>query len=1021
MSLFLAVLMVVGVFPVTVLADAQPTPDSIANKGVYIAIYNGESDFPGEPATHQSASGYTNFDQNFKAVSYSAWSDSDVYVHSASGVIDSNVLNVIVEGSDGTWGYVNTAGNGVSDYIIDANIKDRSNVEKMIKAVKGQDTDTTNLDILWYVIKKQAGGWFSDDYWHIDGVIVDKTTYYVSYEGNGATGGEVPSGQKGIEPGGSHTVQALGNLTRKVDGYKSTFMGWSETPDGSSSEHIYQAGEKIEGIDRNITLYAIWEDQAVHDVTINVYLDNVKTEVDAIHGDVSDLYIRSETSDYIKLTNTSTGVYSTTVSGNGNYYVYHDHEGQWEQITANFITVYNKGASMDIHHYSVAYDLGGGNFENGENAKYNKVYSQGKPVYVTSEIPVKTVDGTNYYFSGWNHEEKNYFANEEVTSAISGPITLVAQWAEPTKAKINVTIDQNGGGGFDNSEASDVAEFFLRYIYGTAKDFAPTELTPNEHAGYTYNSNNETHITTYTADEWNYVGLDPVGEYTVYAEKEGYTVTKKVSGSHQEGWVIDLYFKYSPEDFTLNYDAVIEESVSKEIYPNAINVKVTYWGYDVNNVLGWHVISQQIDSDGKVLYIDPETGRGTSNYPVWKYWSESEDNVNRPYYYRVVPESFVMPDGAVVPAVSDSEGTYRSENGIYSAVVTVENGGDYTDYPGGTNSVLSGAYYDENSEQNGRPTIIISANAYNVTFDANGGKVNGKDSDTAENVFTVPAFNGYIAERGDGYTFGGWFEDESCTVPATEGKILSGNTTLYAKWKEPLTVTGEVTVSGTYLLGGETIEINPVDKPVRATVILRKAGQSGTVENRQIVFDWGENYSADEGKQTYSFGKLPDDGSTYYIDIKVNNYTTTYSNDKGAFAADKSSAIFVPGSKTAKVDARLDFAPDSYEQLVIVDATDVGNGFRPASVMAEIIYRNLGSNTVFDVISQHKTPDGTPLSVSVDGISGSGSASEIIWKQFYDGTAYEYQVRIPSTIEDLPCYVTYGNTAHWNGIEASGT
>ncbi|MDR1135731.1 MAG: InlB B-repeat-containing protein [Clostridiales Family XIII bacterium] len=74
-------------------------------------------------------------------------------------------------------------------------------------------------------------------------------------------------------------------------------------------------------------------------------------------------------------------------------------------------------------------------------------------------------------------------------------------------------------------------------------------------------------------------------------------------------------------------------------------------------------------------------------------------------------------------------------------------------------------------------------NEYNVTFNANGGKVDGASTKTVKVMYgalvTPPA-----ASR-DYYTFGGWYKDSKCTQAWNlSSDKVTGDVTLYAKWTQ---------------------------------------------------------------------------------------------------------------------------------------------------------------------------------------------------------------------------------------------
>ena len=83
-----------------------------------------------------------------------------------------------------------------------------------------------------------------------DGFLKLELTYTVTYDGNGATSGEVVDNNKYVS-GDTFTVLSGDSLVR--EGY--TFTTWNRAADGSDYE--YNPGE-VQGISGNITLYAQW-------------------------------------------------------------------------------------------------------------------------------------------------------------------------------------------------------------------------------------------------------------------------------------------------------------------------------------------------------------------------------------------------------------------------------------------------------------------------------------------------------------------------------------------------------------------------------------------------------------------------------------------------------------------------------------------------------------------------------------------------------------------------------------------
>ena len=82
-------------------------------------------------------------------------------------------------------------------------------------------------------------------------------TYTVTYDGNGNTGGAVPTDANAYESGEAVTVSGnTGSLERTQDGISLLFTGWNTASDGSGTS--YQPGNTFAMGSSNVTLYAQW-------------------------------------------------------------------------------------------------------------------------------------------------------------------------------------------------------------------------------------------------------------------------------------------------------------------------------------------------------------------------------------------------------------------------------------------------------------------------------------------------------------------------------------------------------------------------------------------------------------------------------------------------------------------------------------------------------------------------------------------------------------------------------------------
>ncbi|MBR4972293.1 MAG: hypothetical protein IKY59_04920, partial [Oscillospiraceae bacterium] len=456
--------------------------------------------------------------------------------------------------------------------------------------------------------------------------------------------------------------------------------------------------------------------------------------------------------------------------------------------------------------------------------------------------------------------------------------------------------------------------------------------------------------------------------------------------------------------------------------PTAVNVKVTYWGYK-NNVLGWHIITQQDGSNAPVTVAIDENGKGNGYFPVWKYWS----NADYAYEYRLEITSYVMPDGTIVSA-SDFNSV---ESGIYKGELVVKDGRTPT-YP--TKNDVEGAYFDGKG-QAGSLTVNVEIEPYTVTFDAGEGKVNNQNKLVLDNQYRYPDASGYTAvPSNNDSVFLGWFDQNGNPATDLTGAYLTEDVVLTARYGDNITLTGVAQVATTYMQDGQTVNIHDVDLPKEVMVLVRKqvANQFITLQSQlvTVTYEEGESY----GTAPFTFDGLPNDGTNYQISVLCTNYDSLYDcNLDDTYAADDDIVLVDAANASAEAKARLSFNPESYLVGLQVNASEIAEGFRPTHVLAQISYRDLGDIHTFQVISQHDVP---PYGVNItQDKQGFGYGADDVWVRHVDGTYYEYQIElhtlygsvdgaydkngIPFT-EDSPFTVEYGAPSSQLKQDANG-
>ena len=165
-------------------------------------------------------------------------------------------------------------------------------------------------------------------------------------------------------------------------------------------------------------------------------------------------------------------------------------------------------------------------------------------------------------------------------------------------------------------------------------------------------------VSRYTATDETYTGLLESSTFGVALSKSGYDVGKIDKKQDKMGnWVINIPLTYNPDDFDIDFSVEMDKSVPKELYPDAVIVKLACWDAATNQ---WVIISQQRTTEtavrpGARVDIDENTGKGSGSYPVWMY-----DANNNPYGYRAVVAGFIYDKSTVI--VPSEKNHIKDEN-----------------------------------------------------------------------------------------------------------------------------------------------------------------------------------------------------------------------------------------------------------------------------------------------------------------------------------------------------------------------
>jgi len=604
-----------------------------------------------------------------------------------------------------------------------------------------------------------------------------------------------------------------------------------------------------------------------------------RVDIQTVMPSVETLYLRYEDSViYFPLEQKATGVYSSDLA-DGTYTIYYSESGSDEKIRLGdqYLTISGASRTRALFFNSVDYDTAGGTPEIA-----TEYYLGDSKVMVTDVVPKK--DG--YLFTHWTCPDGHVHKSGDVlTEALGKPYQLTACYVESHDVYVNIVIrhlSENGSGRNNDRGMHDI-RFTVDQRFGGEGDFTELiahSITWDGTSEFTVAGFDATYLEQNGLDRTIYVGTAPVlvnvakdADYTVTAVKSGYNRILPVTREVDENGDLHITaeFIFDPNDFDLVFEIELDEEAKKvanELKPAAVNVKVTAWGDplgDGSEDVMWTTITQ-MPHTYKRIALD-ENGCGSGTYPVWM---TTTDASHTPYSYRIEVVSYELADGTIIEAIDkDNEHiVYKTPNNRFYTTVTVDGG----NVPNG--STLNGAYYDEAAKaQNGTIKGIVSIEVFTVTFDPNGGVLEGDN--VLERQVGIPDLANYVPTREGGYVFDGWYlADENGNMTdeaAVSQTIIFEDTTLIAKWREPLTIKGEIAVDATYY---------EHDNLVSVIVLLQRIDPNGYAETiNYITAPINYEDGDDHGYGEYEFAGVEDKDHEYRIKVVATNYHTHYLNE----------------------------------------------------------------------------------------------------------------------------------------------
>jgi uncharacterized repeat protein (TIGR02543 family) len=249
------------------------------------------------------------------------------------------------------------------------------------------------------------------------------STYTVFYDGNGNSGGSVPSSQTG----NGNVTLATNSGTLALTGY--TFTGWNTLANGSGTHYATGATYNLNA---DVTLYAEWT-AAPATFTIT-YDGNGKTGGATPSDTVGNGNVTLATnSGTLTKTGYTFGGWNTLANGSGTHYA----TGATYSLTAD-VTLY---AEWTANNYTITYR---GNGNTGGAVGPDTVGIDGSTVTIDNNTG--SLVKTGYRFNGWNTAANGNGTNyEEGTSTqITGNLTLYAVWVA---LSFTITFDGNTSTG----------------------------------------------------------------------------------------------------------------------------------------------------------------------------------------------------------------------------------------------------------------------------------------------------------------------------------------------------------------------------------------------------------------------------------------------------------------------------------------------------------------------------------------------------------------------------------------------
>lgn len=486
--------------------------------------------------------------------------------------------------------------------------------------------------------------------------------------------------------------------------------------------------------------------------------------------------------------------------------------------------------------YTITYAAGTGTFTDGDNAETEEAVRYGN---APAAVPAVTAPN-GYCFTGWSDGVKTY-GTDLSDYTVTGAVTLTAQY---TANDYIITLNPDGGIIADMTADND-GNYSLEYNITSTETLPSATKTGYAFAGWklettvdgweanTYGANtsvtgkwgNVTLVAQWTEDAHEVKQSADVKNGTatpsVNTAKEGDVVTVTITPA--EGYKFDendtVTYIYTDAEGTQHTETItVTDTDSDGIYigtftmPDyAVEITATFTSID-------YTITVTVEPSGTAT-VTPSKTPANVNDEITLTASSIKDGYQLKEYtatnastneeITVVDGKFTMP-AANVEVTATFEGklyeiTYDPNGGENSMTATQGIFGTATELSANafakTGYTFAGwtateggttAEYTDEAEFNPQTYAtsyklyaVWEANTYTVTLNANGGKVNEKDTDTITVTYDSEYGDELVDPVRTGYTFDGWYADSSFSGSKIERSTtvaITEDQTLYAKW-----------------------------------------------------------------------------------------------------------------------------------------------------------------------------------------------------------------------------------------------